>query len=192
MAAVPVEQSCNDRPGSYTRRNSSVPEIPLKIFDFRRLTLLLASTALVACATAPQIAAPIAPAPVAEEAALAAQPARAAPVSELVRQVSIPYDSFTLDNGLKVLVHEDHKAPVVAVSVWFNVGSKDEPKGKTGFAHLFEHLLFYGSDNVRVPTMSLLEKMGATDWNGSTWFDRTNYYETVPKSALEQASACAP
>ena len=157
----------------------------MKIFDFRRLTILLASTALVACATAPQVAEPIAPPPL-SEAPVAPQQAAAAPVSQLVQQVAIPYESFTLDNGLKVLVHEDHKAPVVAVSVWYNVGSKDEPRGKTGFAHLFEHLLFYGSDNVREGIMPYLEKLGATDWNGSTWFDRTNYYETVPKSALEQ------
>jgi predicted Zn-dependent peptidase len=134
----------------------------------RRFALLAAATAL----TAPAYAAP------------AQQPA---PVSALVSQVSLPHTMFKLKNGLTVLVHEDHKAPVVAVSVWYNVGSKDEPKGKTGFAHLFEHLMFYGSDNVREPTMSFLEKMGATDWNGSTWFDRTNYYETVPKSELERA-----
>src|SRR5207253_4227490 len=113
---------------------------------FRHLTILLASTALVACATAPQPVAPIAPAPVSEVPA-AQRMAAAAPVSALAAQVSIPYESFTLDNGLKVLVHEDHKAPVVGLSVWYNVGSKDEPAGKTGFAHLFEHLMFYGSDN---------------------------------------------
>ncbi|HET7708302.1 MAG TPA: pitrilysin family protein [Sphingomicrobium sp.] len=157
----------------------------MKTFDFRRTATLLATTALVACATAPQVAGPIAPPPLAEGPAVPQQ-AAAAPVSQLVKQVAIPYDSFTLDNGLEVLVHEDHKAPVVAVSVWYNVGSKDEPKGKTGFAHLFEHLLFYGSDNVREPTMPFLESLGATDWNGSTWFDRTNYYQTVPKSALER------
>jgi predicted Zn-dependent peptidase len=159
----------------------------LKTLDFRRLTILLASTSLVACATAPQPVAPIAPAPAAAEAPPAPQPAAAAPISDLAAQVSIPYESFTLDNGLKVLVHEDHKAPVVGVSVWYNVGSKDEPVGKSGFAHLFEHLMFYGSDNVREPIFGFLEKLGATDWNGSTWFDRTNYYETVPKSMLEKA-----
>ena len=62
----------------------------------------------------------------------------------LVEQVAIPHQSFRLDNGLTVIVHEDHKAPVVAVSIWYNVGSKDEPEGKTGFAHLFEHLMFNG------------------------------------------------
>jgi hypothetical protein len=78
---------------------------------------------------------------------MAARPAPlapAAPVSELVRRVDIPFQEFTLANGLRVIVHEDRKAPVVAVSVWYNVGSKDEPKGKTGFAHLFEHIMFNG------------------------------------------------
>ena len=117
----------------------------------------------------------------------AAQLPQGVPVSDLVKDVSIPYSTFTLKNGLKVVVHEDHKAPVVAVSIWYHVGSKDEPGGRTGFAHLYEHLMFYGSDNVRQPIMPLLEKIGATDWNGSTWFDRTNYFETVPKAALERA-----
>ncbi|MEO7365927.1 MAG: pitrilysin family protein [Sphingomicrobium sp.] len=150
-----------------------------------RLTILLASaSALAACATAPvsSVAAP--PPPVA---IVAAAPDEPAPLSSLVSQVTIPHTEFQLANGLTVLVHEDHKAPVVAVSVWYNVGSKDEPKGETGFAHLFEHLMFYGSDNVREGIMPFLEQLGATDWNGSTWFDRTNYFETVPKSALEKA-----
>ncbi len=120
-------------------------------------------------------------------AASAASSAEPAPLSTLVKQVALPYTKFQLPNGLTVIVHEDHKAPVVAVSVWYNVGSKDEPKGETGFAHLYEHLMFYGSDNVRQPIMPFLEKIGATDWNGSTWFDRTNYFETVPKSELEKA-----
>ncbi|MEO5612317.1 MAG: pitrilysin family protein [Sphingomicrobium sp.] len=152
----------------------------------RRLTILLASaSALGACATAPHQVA-VAPPP---EVPVAVAPAidEPAPLASLVAQVNIPHTEFQLDNGLTVLVHEDHKAPVVAVSVWYNVGSKDEPKGKTGFAHLFEHLMFYGSDNVREGIFSFLEQLGATDWNGSTWFDRTNYYETVPKSALEKA-----
>lgn len=121
-------------------------------------------------------------------AAQAAAPAlRAAPVSELVREVDIPYTKFTLPNGLTVLVHEDHKAPVVAVSVWYNVGSKDEPAGKTGFAHLFEHLMFGGSENAPGSYFTPMRNMGATDMNGTTWFDRTNYFETVPTPALEQA-----
>ncbi|RYD43151.1 MAG: insulinase family protein [Sphingomonadales bacterium] len=78
-----------------------------------------------------------------------AKAASPAPIADLVKAVDIPYEAFTLDNGLRVIVHEDRKAPVVAVSVWYRVGSKHEPKGKTGFAHLFEHLMFNGSENQR-------------------------------------------
>ena len=70
-----------------------------------------------------------------------------APLAELSRAVTIPYEQFTLPNGLRVIVSTDHKAPVVAVSVWYNVGSKMEPAKKTGYAHLFEHLMFNGSEN---------------------------------------------
>ena len=110
-----------------------------------------------------------------------------APVSALIDEVEIPYEQFTLDNGLTVLVHEDRKAPVVAVSVWYNVGSKDEPAGKTGFAHLFEHLMFNGSENAPGDYFEPLRQIGATDLNGTTWFDRTNYFQTVPTGALEMA-----
>lgn len=110
-----------------------------------------------------------------------------APVADLVKQVNIPYTKFTLDNGLTVLVHEDHKAPVVAVSIWYGVGSKNEPKGKTGYAHLFEHIMFNGSENAPGEYFEYTRKIGATDLNGTTWLDRTNYFETVPTSALEAA-----
>lgn len=110
-----------------------------------------------------------------------------APVADLVREVDIPYETFTLDNGLRVVVHEDRKAPVVAVSIWYNVGSKDEPEGRTGFAHLFEHLMFNGSENAPGEYFDYTRGMGATDLNGTTWFDRTNYFQTVPRPALEQA-----
>ncbi|WGM32721.1 pitrilysin family protein [Brevundimonas sp. NIBR11] len=111
----------------------------------------------------------------------------AAPVSELVSQVNIPWKRFTLDNGLTVIVHEDRKAPVVAVSVWYNVGSKDEPAGSTGFAHLFEHLMFGGSENAPGSYLGRMRNLGPSNLNGTTWFDRTNYFETVPTPALEQA-----
>lgn len=101
--------------------------------------------------------------------------------------VDIPYDSFVLDNGLRVIVHEDRKAPIVAVSVWYHVGSKDEPAGKTGFAHLFEHLMFNGSENYDGEFFEPLQEVGVTDINGTTWLDRTNYFETVPTPALERA-----
>ena len=110
-----------------------------------------------------------------------------APVSELIDAVSIPYERFQLENGLTVLVHEDRKAPVVGVSIWYNVGSKHEPEGKTGFAHLFEHLMFNGSENAPGDFFEPLQQVGATDFNGTTWFDRTNYFETVPTGALDRA-----
>ena len=100
--------------------------------------------------------------------------------------VELPYEKFTLDNGLRVVVHEDRKAPLVAVSIWYHVGSKDEPTGKTGFAHLFEHLMFNGSENYDGEWFEPLEEVGATDLNGTTWFDRTNYFQTVPTPALER------
>ena len=150
-----------------------------------RLALLLCSASLLAaCATAPRTADVGPPPPLAEAPVAANEPA---PIPALVQEVAIPHGSFKLANGLTVIVHEDHKAPVVAVSTWYNVGSKDEPKGKTGFAHLFEHLMFNGSDNLPGDYFTYLQQVGATDYNGTTWFDRTNYFETVPTAALERA-----
>ena len=110
-----------------------------------------------------------------------------APVSKLVDAVNIPHEKFTLTNGLTVLVHEDRKAPIVAVSIWYGVGSKNEPKGKTGYAHLFEHIMFNGSENAPGDYFEYTKKIGATDLNGTTWLDRTNYFQTVPTTALESA-----
>lgn len=122
--------------------------------------------------------------------AIAFSPLQAAaqvPASALVSQVDIPYSQFTLKNGLRVIVHTDRKAPIVAVSIWYDVGSKHEPKGKTGFAHLFEHLMFYGSENAPGDYFTPMQQIGATDLNGNTWFDRTNYFATVPTGAIETA-----
>jgi zinc protease len=116
-------------------------------------------------------------------AGLAATSALAAEVPD----VDIPYQKFVLDNGLTVIVHEDRKAPIVAVSVWYKVGSKDEPPGKTGFAHLFEHLMFNGSENYNDEFFKPFEQVGATNQNGTTWFDRTNYFQNVPTPALDMA-----
>ncbi|HEU6451960.1 MAG TPA: pitrilysin family protein [Gemmatimonadaceae bacterium] len=98
----------------------------------------------------------------------------------------IPYKKFVLKNGLTLLVHEDHKAPIVAVNVWYHVGSKNEKVGKTGFAHLFEHLMFNGSENYNDDYFKAVEPIGATDLNGTTNSDRTNYFENVPVSALDR------
>lgn len=112
--------------------------------------------------------------------ALLAKPAAAS-------KVDIAYQEFTLNNGLRVIVHTDRKAPVVAVNIWYHVGSKDEPKGRSGFAHLFEHLMFQGSENHRAEFFAPFELVGATDQNGTTNSDRTNYFQNVPTTALDMA-----
>ena len=99
----------------------------------------------------------------------------------------IKYEKFTLPNGLRVIVHEDRKIPVVAVNVWYHVGSKDERPGKTGFAHLFEHLMFNGTENYNNEYFGPFQQVGATDMNGTTNSDRTNYFENVPTPALDLA-----
>lgn len=94
--------------------------------------------------------------------------------------MQIPIETFTLSNGLRVTLSEDHTAPIVAVNLWYHVGSANEREGRTGFAHLFEHMLFQGSENVGSNEhFELIQRAGGT-LNGSTWLDRTNYYETVP------------
>jgi zinc protease len=99
--------------------------------------------------------------------------------------VNIVYQKFVLKNGLTLLVHEDHKAPIVAVNVWYHVGSKNEKVGKTGFAHLFEHLMFGGSEHFKRRYIEAMEPIGATDLNGTTNNDRTNYFENVPTPSLD-------
>lgn len=101
-------------------------------------------------------------------------------------QIDIQYQKFVLDNGLTLIVHEDHKAPIVAVNIWYHVGSKNEKPGRTGFAHLFEHLMFNGSENFNKDYFQALEAIGATDLNGTTSNDRTNYFQNVPTAGLDQ------
>ncbi|MBI5533596.1 MAG: insulinase family protein [Deltaproteobacteria bacterium] len=101
---------------------------------------------------------------------------------------ALPVQTYALGNGLNVILHEDHTTPVVAVDVWYHVGSKDEPAGRNGFAHLFEHLMFQGSKHVGEDQFfQFLERAGASDRNGTTSTDRTNYFETVPSNRLELA-----
>ncbi|MCE9635054.1 MAG: insulinase family protein [Planctomycetes bacterium] len=97
----------------------------------------------------------------------------------------IPCTKRVLKNGLRLVVHEDHNAPVVAVNVWYHVGSKNERAGRTGFAHLFEHLMFNGSEHANDDWFRPINAMGATSVNGTTNEDRTNYFETVPTGALD-------
>ncbi len=99
--------------------------------------------------------------------------------------MKIEYDQYKLTNGLNVILHQDDRVPIVAVNVWYDVGSKNERPGKTGFAHLFEHMMFQGSAHVPADLhFKLIQRVGGT-LNGSTFFDRTNYYETLPSHYLE-------
>jgi predicted Zn-dependent peptidase len=139
------------------------------------LTALAAALALSGCAQTPG-----------PNAAGSPPPSKAASPKDLVGAVDIPFEKFKLDNGLTVIVHTDRKAPVVGVTTYYRVGSKNEPRGKTGFAHLYEHLFFGGSANA--PNFDIpLEAAGSTSTNGSTWYDRTNYIETVPTGAVDLA-----
>ncbi|GGC63686.1 M16 family metallopeptidase [Undibacterium terreum] len=143
----------------------------------RRNTILAASLALISFGAVAQDAAPAKEKP----AATAAKPSGKMDIAI----PDIPYTKFVLKNGLTVLVHEDHKTPVVAVNTWYHVGSKNEKPGKTGFAHLFEHLMFSGSDNFNHTYINAMERIGATNLNGTTNNDRTNYFENVPTSMLD-------
>ena len=119
--------------------------------------------------------------------ALAGAADRAAAAASNTQPFEIPVQEFTLDNGLRVIVHEDHKAPIVAINLWYHVGSKNELLGRTGFAHLFEHLMFQGSEHYPDEFFKPFEDVGATDQNGTTDFDRTNYFQNVPTTALDMA-----
>ena len=99
---------------------------------------------------------------------------------------AIPYQKFVLENGLTLLVHTDHSVPIVAVNSWYHVGSRNEKRGKTGFAHLFEHFFFNGSENYPHGFREAMDDLGANNRNGTTSTDRTNFFEDVPVSALER------
>ncbi len=117
--------------------------------------------------------------------ALALGAAGPAAQGQSTQVIDIPYKRFVLKNGLTLIVHEDHKAPIVAVNMWYHVGSKNEKTGKTGFAHLFEHLMFNGSEHYNDDYFKVMERIGATTLNGTTNFDRTNYFQNVPTPALD-------
>ncbi len=110
-----------------------------------------------------------------------------APAAPTQTRIDIPYQRFVLPNGLTLIVHEDRKAPIVAVNVWYHVGSKNEKPGRTGFAHLFEHLMYNGTENYDKDFFGPLEQAGATDMNGTTNEDRTNYFQNVPTNAVDLA-----
>jgi zinc protease len=119
------------------------------------------------------------------------RPARAAeklPPAKPLVVPTLPFEKFTLPNGLEVILYENHKLPLVAVDLWYHVGPVNEKVGRTGFAHLFEHMMFEGSEHVGEKAhFKYLEGAGATDINGTTSYDRTNYFETLPSNQLELA-----
>jgi zinc protease len=114
-------------------------------------------------------------------------PGAAAPAGTSASAFEIPFEKYTLANGLEVILHRDTSLPSVAVNLWYHVGPANEPKGRSGFAHLFEHLMFEGSKYVGHDFDVLLESAGGTNMNGTTSFDRTNYFETLPSEQLELA-----
>jgi len=132
---------------------------------FSRVLLLLLSLFFIGCSSQPKLSGTPTP----------------------VSTIDIPFEQFTLPNGLRVIVHTDRKAPIVAVNVWYHVGAKNEPAGRSGFAHLFEHLMFQGSENFTGEFFEPFIEVGATDQNGTTNADRTNYFENVPTTALDMA-----
>ena len=155
-----------------------------RLSALRTLTPFAAAIALAGCSTTAMQDAPAGAAPAQTDAATI--DTEVASLDDLIAAVDIPYETFTLDNGLTTIVHTDRKSPLVGVTVYYRVGSKHEPRGRTGFAHLFEHIMFTGSENVEnfdIP----LEAAGSTGTNGSTSYDRTNYVETVPTGALNLA-----
>lgn len=150
----------------------------MRFVTLRTATAVALALNLAACAQSASGPASAPPAPAATQAAVSPQ--------DLVSRIDIPYERFELSNGLTTIVHTDRKAPIVGVTLYYKVGSKNEPRGRTGFAHLYEHLFFGGSANV--PDFDVpLEAAGSTPTNGSTSYDRTNYVETVPTGALDLA-----
>lgn len=110
---------------------------------------------------------------------------KAEPPAAVVNRPQIAFEKLTLSNGLSVILHRDPALPLVAVNIWYHVGPRNEAKGRSGFAHLFEHLMFTGSRHVGREFDVLLESIGATNVNGTTSYDRTNYFETVPRAQLD-------
>src|ERR1041384_102884 len=124
---------------------------------------------------------------VASERASAANAAQPAAPAAKATAPDIKYEKYTLKNGLDVILYEDHRLPLVAVNLWYHVGPANERPGRTGFAHLFEHMMFEGSKHAGDKPFQVLEGAGATLINGTTHFDRTNYFETIPATPFGPA-----
>jgi zinc protease len=157
--------------------------------DLRTITSVagvLASLLTSSCSTGPASDTYAAPMISGQPAQQAATPARDPVVAKIAAMnYDIPFTKYVLKNGLTLIVHEDTKTPTVTVHIVYHVGSKNEPKGRSGFAHLFEHLMFNGSQHFNDDFFKATQQIGATNQNGSTNTDRTNYFQTVPKGALD-------
>src|SRR5829696_3400902 len=177
-----ASQARSGAPVGVASRNLSAhkPNPPRGFFMKQRLLLSAALTASIILQLAPQSAYAQR-----RRATPAAGEAQAAAGFDRARY-QIAHKKFVLDNGLTLLVHEDHSVPVVAVNIWYHVGSRNEKRGKTGFAHLFEHFFFNGSENYPHGFREAMDDLGANNRNGTTNVDRTNFFEDVPVSALER------
>jgi zinc protease len=146
---------------------------------------ILAAALLYSMPLLAQTAGAPAPGQVAGPEAHRALRAKIEPPKAAAARPEIPFEKLTLPNGMSVLLHKDPALPLVAVNIWYHVGPRNEPPGRSGFAHLFEHLMFSGSRHVGREFDVLLESIGATNVNGTTSYDRTNYFETVPREQLD-------
>lgn len=147
----------------------------------------LHKTALAALLTFVSATAPVSATMATAKESAASKSASSAAALRLVDSVDLKYEKFQLDNGLTVLVYPDHSVPKVFIGVWYKVGAKDEPEGRSGFAHLFEHLMFEPTANRKTSYAEEMSTIGATGMNGTTGEDRTNYFQTVPTAALDRA-----
>src|SRR5215470_9701830 len=158
----------------------------MKAFDKRVLLLGFLILAPASQAQKPDPSQPGAHSPTKSPAT--AQTQKAVPKAAPLEVPQLKFEKYKLQNGLVVILSEDHRLPMVAVNLWYHVGPANELPGRTGFAHLFEHMMFEGSRHVPGNThFHLLEAAGASDINGTTDFDRTNYFETLPANQLELA-----
>src|SRR5690606_3331772 len=176
---TPARRDCKANLDGFGRRGFDLvsPAVPLTA---RKTTMKRSNKLALAAALAGGAAALLA----------VARPSRAGDPAAAARadDPRVPFEKYKLDNGLEVILHQDNSVPLVAVDVWYHVGSGDETPGKSGFAHLFEHMLFQGSKNVGEDKhFELLRQIGVSTANGSTSSDRTNYYEVVPSHQLETA-----
>src|SRR6266700_1794203 len=161
----------------------------MKAFDKRVLLLGAGAFLIVAAGSAGQKPAPSQPASKSSAKSVASpQTQKAAPKPAPLEVPQLKFEKYKLQNGLVVILSEDHRLPMVAVNLWYHVGPANELPGRTGFAHLFEHMMFEGSRHVPGSSHAhYLKAAGASDFNGTTDFDRTNYFETLPSSQLELA-----